>query len=244
MRLLVLILSILLAVLSFLGFIWVDGTWAVVVRGAILVVVVAQAITTFLAIKSTSKAGADARLEINDVLAPLSAALKSIPLETPAKRRQSVASFLTAATSVSINLAKGPKLRATFFEVVVEDGQRIFVPTKLSVGRGDSPESKFVEGDGGEGEEVWRYAREGRPRYEPDIKKAPPQYMDMSRSRKYRSFITMPVMVDKTPIGLLTINSPRKKGLSEDDVVPMRLVAELCATAVAANNRECPPLGA
>lgn len=102
----------------------------------------------------------------------------------------------------------------------------------------------FIEDDGGEGEEVWRYAREGLPRYESDIKKSPPPHMDTSRSRKYLSFITMPVMVGGKPVGLLTINSPKKKGLTGDDVVPMRVVAELCATAVAANNGECPSLGA
>lgn len=244
MRLVVLLLSVLLAALSFGAFLVPTGPWAVAVRVAIFVVVVAQAITSYLAIKSTSKAGAEARLEINDVLAPLAVALKNIPLETTARRRRTVVSFLTAATAVCIQLAEGPKLRATFFEVVDRDGSRAFAPTHLSVGRGDPPVSVFVEGDGGEGEEVWSYAREGRPRYEPDIKKSPPPHMDTSRPRKYRSFITMPVMVAGEPVGLLTINSPRKKGLTGDDVVPMRVVAELCATAVAANNGVCPPLGA
>lgn len=245
MRLVVLILSIVLAALSVGALFVTTGPWVIAVRTAIFVVLVAQAVTGFLAIKSTSKAGAEARLEINDVLAPLTAALKIVPLEKPAnKRRQAVVSFLTAATAVCIQLAEGPKLRATFFEVVERDGGRAFAPTHLSVGRGDPPVSVFVEGDGGEGDEVWSYAREGWPRYEPDIKKSPTPHMDTSRPRKYRSFITMPVMVAGEPVGLLTINSPRKKGLTGDDVVPMRVVAELCATAVAANHGECPSLGA
>lgn len=244
MRLAVLLLSIALAGLTFGAFFVTTGAWAIGVRGAVFLVVLVQGVLGYLAIKSASKAGAEARLEINDVLAPLTAALKNIPLEPTAKRRQAVVSFLTAATAVCIQLAEGPKLRATFFEVIAHGGHRAFAPTHLSVGRGDPPESVFVEGDGGEGEEVWRYARQGKPRYEPDIRKSPPPFMDTARSRKYRSFITMPVMVNDEPIGLLTINSPRKKGLTGDDVVPMRVVAELCATAVAANHGECPSLGA
>lgn len=244
MRLVVLLLSLVLAALSAGALFVTTGPWAITVRTAIFVVLAAQAVTGFLAIKSTSKAGAEARLEINDVLAPLTVALKNIPLESTARRRQAVVSFLTAATAVCIQLAEGPKLRATFFEVVDRDGSRAFAPTRLSVGRGDPPVSVFMEGDGGEGEEVWSYAREGWPRYEPNIKKSPPPHMDTSRPRKYRSFITMPVMVGGKPVGLLTINSPKKKGLTADDVVPMRVVAELCATAIGANHGECPSLGA
>lgn len=244
MRLVVLLLSVLLAALSLGVFLVPTGPWELATRVAIFVVVIAQAFTSYLAIKSTSKAGAEARLEINDVLAPLAAALKNVPLESTAKRRQAVVSFLTAATAVCIQLAEGPKLRATFFEVIDRDGRRAFAPTRLSAGRGDPPESVFVEGDGGEGEEVWRLARQGKPRYEPDIRKSPPPFMDTSRRRMYRSFITMPVMVGDEPVGLLTINSPRKKGLTQDDIVPLRVVADLCATAVAANHGECPPLGA
>ena len=143
MRLVVLLLSVLLAALSLGAFLVPTGPLAVAARVAIFVVVVAQAITSYLAIKSTSKAGAEARLEINDVLAPLAVALKNIPLETTARRRRSVVSFLTAATAVCIQLAEGPKLRATFFEVVDRDGSRAFAPTYLSVGRGDPPASRW-----------------------------------------------------------------------------------------------------
>lgn len=244
MRLLVLVLSLLLAALTFGTVVITDGAWMIVVRLSLAVVLIAQAISTFLAIKSTSKASAEARLEINDVLAPLAAALKDIPLATTAKRRQNVVSFLTAATAVCIQLSDSSKLRATFFEVVDENGRRVFTPSRLSAGRGDRPMSKFVENDGGEGEEVWRYAREGKHRHEKDIKKSPPPHMDTIRPRKYRSFITMPVMVGGAPAGLLTINSPRKNGLTELDVVPMRVVSDLCAAAIAANQGRCPHIGA
>ena len=245
MRLADLLLSIALTGLTFTALFVTDGPWAIGVRAAVSVVAIAQGTLGYLAIKSASKAGAEARLEIKDVLAPLTAAVKNIPHErSSAKRRQPVVSFLTAATAFSIQLAEGPKLRATFFEVVDRDGRQAFAPTRLSSGRGDPPESVFVEGDGAEGDEVWLFAREGRPRYEPDIRRSPPPFMDTRRVREYRSFITMPVMVGDEPIGLLTINSPRMKGLTSDDVVALRVVAELYATAVAANHGECPSLAA
>lgn len=100
-------------------------------------------------------------------------------------------------------------------------GLRAFAPTRLSSGRGDPPESVFVEGDGGEGDEAWRLAREGKPLYEADIRRSHLRFMDTSQPRKYRSFITMPVLVGDEPVGLLTISSPREKGLPEDDVVPV-----------------------
>lgn len=244
MRLATLILSVVLAIATFCTIVVTDGPWVTAIRAALAVLLIAQAITGFFAIKSASKAAAEARLEINDVLAPLAAALKDIPLATAAKRRQDVVAFLAAAVAVCIQLSRGSKLRATFFEVVDRNGHRAFVPSRLSAGRGDPAVSEFVEGDSGEGDEVWEYARSGRPRLEPDIKRSPPSFMDTSRSRQYRSFITMPVLVNGEPAGLLTINSPKKKGLTKGDIVPMRVVADLCATAISANNGNCPDLGA
>lgn len=244
MRLTTLVLSILLAAATFATFVVTDGLPAIAVRGTLAAIVIAQGITAFLAIKSASKAAAEARLEINDVLAPLAAALKNISLATPALRRREVVSFLTAAVAVCIQLSEGSKLRATFFEVADRSGHQAFVPSKLSAGRGDPAVSEFVEGDGGEGDAVWEAARRGQSRLEPDIKRFPPQHMDTKRTRKYRSFITMPVLVGGKPTGLLTINSPQRRGLTEEDIVPMRVVADLCATAIAANNGKCPPLSA
>ncbi len=53
----------------------------------------------------------------------------------------------------------------------------------------------------------------------------------------------MPVLAGGSPVGLLTVNSTKKNGLSMEGVVPMRLVAELCVTPIAANQGKCPPLG-
>lgn len=244
MRLTTLVLSILLAAATFATFVVTDGPSAIVVRGTLAAIVIMQGITAYLAIKSASKAATEARLEINDVLAPLAVALKGISLASTALRRREVVSFLTAAVAVCIQLSEGSKLRATFFEVVDRSGHRVFVPSSLSVGRGDPAVSEFVEGDGGEGDVVWEAARRGEPRLESDIKRFPPRHMDTKRTRMYRSFITMPVVVNGKPAGLLTINSPQRKGLSEEDIVPMRVVADLCAAAIAANGGKCPPLSA
>ncbi len=94
-----------------------------------------------------------------------------------------VISFLRTATAVSIHLADGPELRATFFEVVDQNGLRAVVPTPLTSGRGDVPVAQFVEGDGGEGDDVWGHALQGRERYESELKKHPLRSMDVSRPR-------------------------------------------------------------
>lgn len=57
----------------------------------------------------------------------------------------------------------------------------------------------------------------------PPVQDVPATVHGYLSSRKYQSFITMPELVD--------------------DVVPVRVVAELCTTAVAANNGECQPFG-
>lgn len=213
-------------------------------RAALAVVAVAQGTAAFLAVKSASKASARARIKINDQLAPLIALLKLIPTAPAAQRRQNVSTFLAYVTAACISLAEGPRLRATFFEVVTVEGSRVFKPSILSYGRGDPPVSEFREGDDGEGDEVWNFAETGRHRHEPDIRKNPPAHMDSRRARTYRSFITVPVRVNQTPVGLLTINSPKKRGLTVEDVALMQIMADLCAAAIAANNGKCPPLGA
>ncbi|NHU86438.1 hypothetical protein GWK18_12855 [Kocuria sp. JC486] len=85
MRLLLLVLSILLVALTFTTFVVEGRTWEISMRAAQAVVLIAQATAGYFAVKSTSKAGAEARLEINDVLAPLTATLKDIPLAPTAK---------------------------------------------------------------------------------------------------------------------------------------------------------------
>ncbi|WP_396451974.1 hypothetical protein [Leucobacter aridicollis] len=84
---------------------------------------------------------------------------------------------------MSIHLADEPTLRATFFEVVDQNGLRAVVPTRLTSGRGDVPVAQFVEGDVGEDDDVWSHALQGRERYESDVKKHPLRSMDVSRPR-------------------------------------------------------------
>lgn len=243
MRLAQLAISIILAVLTCVAFVVPTGVWAIALRIAICVTAVGQAVLVFCMVQSTAKTRAAMRVELQEQLAPLAAMLKLIPLAPAQDRHDRVSSFLSSATASCVNLSDEKKLRATYFEAAIDGGVRTFRPTTLSFGRGDKPVSTFAEGDGGEGESVWERAREGEYRHEVDIRRNPPPYMDTRRKRKYRSFITVPVLVSGDPVALLTMNSPRRNGLTSEDVVAMQMIADLCVAAIAADGGRTPTFG-
>lgn len=235
-------LAVAIPILTYFAFSLSGEPAEALVRKALMVCAILQAVVGVISVVSTSRARADARIELNNKMAPLSAMLKYIPTYPSVERQSGVVSFLTFATATCLHLSDAPRMRATYFERFEQNGEVGFRPTGISPGRGDAPESIFKAGDGAEGDVVWKFARSGKGRFVPNIKKMPRGHIDLTRERHYKSFITTPVMVNGEPVGLLTINSPKKKGFKKHDMVAMQIVANLCATAIAGNDGKCPSL--
>lgn len=191
-------------------------------------------------IKSVRASRVDRTVEFNNVLAPLAKALARVAAAGSLKRRRPASvAFLVNATNSCVGLTPAKLCRATFYSVAGEPGSRVFEPWE-TVGRSDPPFSRFRENDGGEGAEVWRVAKQGEYRFVEDTEREAIPHFDRTRARKYRTFITMPVMFDDAPVGLLTLNAPQPGDLTEDDVESMRFIADLAATAIGMAGGECP----
>lgn len=210
---------------------------------AIGILAVVQGGLSIRSVKSAKASRVDRTVEINNVLAPLAKALARAAAADGAKRRRAASvAFLVNATSSCVGLTPAKLCRATFYSITGEPRSRVFEPWE-TVGRSDPPFSRFREDDEGEGAEVWRVAKKGDYRFVQDTELEDIPHFDRARSRKYRTFITMPVMFDDAPVGLLTLNAPQPGDLTADDVESMRFIADLAATAIGMAGGECPDRG-
>ena len=91
---------------------------------------------------------------------------------------------------------------------------------------------------------MWDYARRGEARFVRDLELEDIPHIDRSRVRKYRTFITVPILLDEEPAGLLTINAPEPGDLAESDVVTMFAIADLIAAALRQVDGKFPSKGA
>ena len=220
-----------------------DGWWKIAAGSVGGIALVAQAWLSVRAEASRTQARVERTVEFTDVLAPLVNGLKDIPRTgAVGDRRTSVATFVASALGGCTGLTDAKRTRATVYQVVNTGGTRTFVPWD-STGRGDRPVSEFLEGDGGEGEEVWMRAREGQERFVPDITTADLPHFDRTRVRHYRTFIPVPIILGGLPVGLLTINAPKPGDLVESDVDTMFAIADLIAAALRQLDGEFPPKG-
>lgn len=236
-------LSALIAMLGVVGGSAKTGRLLVIFCVVIGALVLLQGWLSNRSVKSVKASRVDRTVEINNVLAPLAKALARAAAADGIKRRRAASvAFLVNATSSCVGLTPAKLCRATFYSTSGEPGNRVFEPWE-TVGRSDPPFSRFREDDDGEGAEVWRVAKKGDYRFVQDTAHEDIPHFDRTRPRKYRTFITMPVMFDDAPVGLLTLNAPQPGDLTADDVESMRFIADLAATAIGMAGGKCPDRG-
>ncbi|MFJ1510293.1 GAF domain-containing protein [Cellulosimicrobium funkei] len=186
----------------------------------------------------------EVKILTNDCIQPLArcllimAAKQSLP-----ERRQDLPYALAAALAGASSITDTSGSRASIFKRTLVDGKDALVPDlKLSVGRGDNPVSVFLR-DEGEGVEVWRAAEAGEVTFYEDITKVAPPGMDKTRPRRYKTFITAPIIVGDRLEGLLTVNSREAGDLLLDDEGIMRFLATLAGVALGTCGGSWPPSG-
>lgn len=234
------VLAVLIELLSVAG--GFARSWWQVLLACVLIgaLALAQAWISVRSVRTVAASVTNRTVEINNVLAPLTKALVRVAAaDTLPRKRIAAVAFLVNATASCVGLTPAKLCRATFYSITGEPGSRVFVPWE-TVGRSDPPFSKFREDDSGEGAEVWRVASTGDYRFVEDTHRDLVPHFDRQRERKYRTFITMPVMFSDAPVGLLTLNAPEPGDLSADDVESMRFIADLAATAIGMAGGKCP----
>lgn len=220
-----------------------DWRWLTGYIAIIALLALAQALLAQRGVKSAKQLKLERTVEVNHILAPLAGSLARITAATGKPvRRQAVSAFLADATAACVGLTPAERCRATFYSIEGEQSSRIFVPW-ATTGRSDPPFSRFREDDDGEGAEVWRVATSGQYAFVKDTRSERIPHFDRQRERRYRTFITVPVLLDEKVVGLLTLNAPEPDDLTRDDVETMRLVANLAAAAIGMAGGKCPTRG-
>lgn len=213
---------------------WSLTTWQFwVINAGALCFVGAQAYAGQRVVRSARAAQEEFKVAVFDQLAPLARELSKMAKEQPAKRRGRLSATVHACVAAASGLAgASTRTRATYFKRAKRSGRDAFVPD-ASVGRGDSPQSEFVKGNGStEGDAVWTAAERDEPRFVVDVLADPPPGWDRGKRRAYRTFITVPVRSGDALVGLLTVNAVNPGELTENDVSTMQIIAALLGTAI------------
>lgn len=195
--------------------------------------VVLQAILAARVANRARAAREELRIVVADQLAPLARRLSVMASRSKPDRRGMLTAFAQQSVVACTGLAdQADRARTSFMErKKLDNGADAFVPTEWS-GRSDGPRSQFVYGADPESDEVWQRALDDQPTYYPDLDVAAPASWDKSKTRHYKTFITVPVRAGDELVGLLTINSPQAGDLTDSDVESMQLMAGLLGAAV------------
>lgn len=210
-------------------------------NGVATLAIVAQAVGGKVNLRSARRATDEFKLLVYDQLAPLARQLSIMAKEPPERRSSKLRETISSCVSCASGLAgEHVRTRATYYLRTTRNYKRktrtdAFVPD-VTVGRGDEPRSTFHKGDGGEGDAVWAKAEADEHTFVTDTEAAYragqlPGW-DASRTRAYRTFITVPIRSGDRLVGLLTVNAPKPGDLTEEDVGTMRVIASLVGTAI------------
>ena len=174
---------------------------------------------------------ADARVAMNDALDPVMGLLGRVVTASSARRRRSyIDQALGAVLATMATLLGSDRSRACWFKfnagppkTLTPDGYH---------GRSGSPSSVFVEGTTS-GDAALSMALTGGDRICEDIDKEPPPGWDTSKTRDYKTFISVSVVAGDKVFGMLTLDSMAPGDLTDDDLRLLRLLAGALAVALA-----------
>ncbi|WP_448062843.1 GAF domain-containing protein [Cellulomonas hominis] len=207
--------------------------WFWVWNGIALAVVVAHGFVTWHIARVAADARDEFRLTLYDQFAPISRQLSLMATVPAADRKIELGKTIRDALNCAVGLTPAEKVRATYFKRVEHPESVPAFEPDATAGRGDPPQSVFRRDPTDvEGWPVWESAEADRPRFCRDVQSEPPPGWDVTKVRKYRTFITVPVRSGDDLVGLLTVNAPKPGDLSEDDVGTMWVIAGLVGAAI------------
>lgn len=175
-------------------------------------------------------ARAETEVALYDALDPLVETLGELLAANRAERPEAMGR-LTSAAMVSINqVLNVPRARVCFYEVQDErENGHLVLKRKQCVGRSGRSRPKFTTATP-EGEAVIELLRHDRSDFREDVKKDPPVGWDTTKSRDYRTYLSIPSRAGERVHGLITVDAPRPGDLREDHGTFVRVVGTILAT--------------
>lgn len=184
-----------------------------------------------------------ARLQVNRALDPIvrrladgAGALRNVIRFLPARQRRR--GLRDQVLSIVVNSAAGaigPEGESRSCYLTLKPGrERELLPTDHFAGRMGATQTVFSDRSENGRFLINKMIANEYLFYE-DIEKEPPPGLDTAtiQSLDYRTFISVPVIARDTVYGMLTVDAPTPKDLSQRDVSLMKVMAGLLAIAMA-----------
>jgi hypothetical protein len=173
------------------------------------------------------------RIEMQEYLTPLVNLVADIASDKSTKsRRDKKAQLKQAVVRTAKDGTKAEGRRACFFDY--EPGPpRSLTCNNIWIGRARRPTTTFVEGTA-LGDEMLRMVDDRESRRNEDVTVTPPP--GFRGPKDYRTYIATSVAAGDLVFGMLTIDAPEPRSLTDDDEALMRLLAQLLAAGLAAND--------
>ena len=209
-------------------------TWGIVVAAVTCVVLIVKAARDHQHQLNLADARYAALKELHNKLGPALDSTTEIALLEPDEkqaRRLRVENVAALCCSALVTMTPtAVDARATVFEL--RPGNPDEVAPIAHFGRKEPP--RTFRGDTTEGTEVLSYLSSSSlksERYTDTLRKAPPTYQ--GDTARYRTFIRTPIYANNAVFGMLTVDAPKAKALTEGDLLLAELIASQMAVAFA-----------
>jgi hypothetical protein len=176
-----------------------------------------------------TKAVADYKLQVHDMLIPLSTLVTDILVETGQGRRNGQHTLRQLVVDLAAQNIGPERTRACFFEF--SDGPPRMLTRPNWHGRNQNPRPCFQENTP-EGNYVFSTVDRRGWILVKDVDTA--QLPGWTGKAEYKTFICVTVCSEKHIYGMLTLDSLQAGDLNDDDLLLMRLLAQLLATGLSA----------
>lgn len=176
------------------------------------------------------KVKADQVVAINDALDPLVEKLGELVSIPPENREAALGALITQALASASRVIGPDRARACFFEADGVSNPRRLVPRHFD-GRSGKPRTTFIQGQP-DGDFVIGLLEHDQHYFCNDVLASPPPGWDASRTRGYRTFISVPASAGADALGLLTLDAPEPGDLALDDVPLLRVIGSVIATGI------------
>jgi transcriptional regulator with GAF, ATPase, and Fis domain len=151
--------------------------------------------------------------------------------ETPVKRKAQLRELRSVLATATHGLSSVPQTRATYYTLEFTEQGRI-LKEPVSWGRVEEATTIWVESEN-PNHSVWRIM-DNEDVNAPIVRATDPEmrgWADWS-TKKYQSFISVPVKARGVQFGMLSLNAPNSEDLTETDRMAVLVAARLMATTL------------
>ena len=187
--------------------------------------------------RQQARLGADEQLAMTDSFLPILRVLAKMngkPSDQREKLLQQVLSTVLQSMPTLFEERKG--LRMVIFKHEHGTGKRTRLTVDDWTGRPKDKPRDFVAKDGGRGDAALEWLKLQEPRFVANIASEEDENWKGS-GRGYQTFISVPIVIDDEPCGMVTLDAPSPGDLDDTDVPTMQVLAGFLATAYAAARR-------